>query len=180
MKPRFFVASLALAAVAATAATADNANLGDCGVDNPSVNVFDDSTPSIQFTEPKPWAVIPSRDVRFAVKISNNFDFAPDKSLSPAGECYGAGDRVSNQGHYHLYLTRPDSTTVEHFTAPGSQVVTRSLQPGAWCAYTDLTHNDHTQRFKANPQDLPPFDKVCFFVVPRLGSDFRVSGYDGG
>lgn len=183
MRPGFFAAAIALAAVAATAATAaDNAPLGACGVgEDYSVNVFDNKTPSIQFLEPKPNEVIFSRNVRFVVKISDDYDFAPDEALSPAQECYGAGDRVPNQGHYHLYLTRPDSTAVEHFTAPDSQAVARSLDFGAWCAYADLTHSDHTQRFKANPRDLPPFDKVCFYVGPGLTSEaegkLKVSEY---
>jgi hypothetical protein len=186
MKLGFSVASFALAAITATAAAtataADNAELGACGVTSPSVNVFDDTTPSIQFVEPKPDAVVPSDNVRFVVKISSDFDFAPDEALNPAQGCYGAGDRVPNRGHYHLYLTRAGSTAVEHFTAPDSQAVARSLDPGTWCAYADLTHNDHTQRFKANPRDLPPFDKVCFFVLGPRGEDrerFRVSGDDG-
>ena len=183
MKPGFFATATALAAVAATAATAaDNAPLGDCGVTEPSVNVFDDTTPSIQFIEPKPDDVIPSGEVRFVVKISDDYDFAPDKALQPPLDCYGAGDRVPNQGHYHLYLARPGSTEVEHFVAPGSQAIARYLDPGHWCAYADLTNNDHTQRFKANPRDLPPFDKVCFFVPgPESGGrgKFEVSRYNG-
>jgi hypothetical protein len=158
------------AATAATAAIADH----DA---NPSgrVGVYDHPTPTIQFIKPRPNEVIGSTTVLFQVAMQN-YDFRPEMAFQPPTDRYGAPSgpngevgQVPNQGHYHLYLVRPDSTVVQHFTAPGSEAVTATIETGPWCAYADLTHHNHLHRQKAHPRELPTFDKVCFFVVPGRG-----------
>lgn len=97
------------------------------------------------------------------------------KACSPAGVCYGQYplDRDDNGGHCHIYVEDANRELAGFSASCNVDGIDIELAPGQYCAYADLTHNDHVARFKPGPQDLPPFDKVCFEVRKQRGWERR-------
>lgn len=143
-------------------------SVGTAAAEPEDGQTFDAAEYRIFYTQPRYGAVVPS-PVKFSIRITGGFIVAREKACSPAGQCYGEEPelRDSNMGHCHTYvenLRRPGE--LAGFDASCTESFSIELQPGRYCAYADLTHNDHVARFKPGPRSLPPFDKVCFRVRP--------------
>jgi hypothetical protein len=129
---------------------------------------FDAAEYRIFYTQPKHGAVVPS-PVDFVIKITGGYIVAREQACSPASACYGQFplSRLADTGHCHTYvenLGRPGKLAA--FDASCAENFSLELPPGDYCAYADLTHNDHVARVKPGPQSFPPSDKVCFRVRP--------------
>lgn len=128
---------------------------------------FDANVYRVFFTTPS-WGdtLSSSSPVSFDLEFTGGFIVDRGLGCNPAGTCYGKEPqfRLDDTGHCHVYVEAEATRTLVAFSASCDPPISINLGAGEYCAYADLTHNDHVARYKPGPQDLPAFDKVCFTV----------------
>lgn len=136
-----------------------------------------------RFTQPDPFTFRSlASPVTFEIQIDTYggpaFDLDLSQACTPPAECYATGENVRiGQGHAHIYVEdQANKGAALVFRAlddgasnDGRLSVTANLPRGRYCAWVDVTENDHRTILKQDgPRAIPPVSSVCFSVLSSL------------